>query len=248
MNGLLSASEREQVPQTAEGAMSPHLNPETLAVVAPSGDVPSAKTPERPILGKLAFRIMPNAPDASQKPTYPTLAGKDRNFAVQAIKELAEKGPDQARLGGKDFQWIELGCSPSWPDAVIGKYKDKTYVLLCAGEPYVLLPKSEGADAWGLRQVSVTRHEQSGTAIGVRFDRRGGELFGALTRQNLHNNLAIIVADRVIAIPRIQTEIRDRAEITGGFTDREIDDIVKALKVGLRTNEGVKAKAKESRQ
>ena len=67
-------------------------------------------------------------------------------------------------------------------------------------------------------------------AVDFRFNFTGGALFEKLTQFNLpqnnqYNHLAIILDDFVQSAPRIQSTISDRGQITGDFTQEEVDDL-----------------------
>ncbi len=72
--------------------------------------------------------------------------------------------------------------------------------------------------------------------IAFQFSATGGRLMGALTMENLPDEisgqsrrLAIIVNGRILSTPAIQSAIRDRAEITGDFTEEEVQELANVL-------------------
>lgn len=199
---------------------------------AGSTSAPSSKiTAAPPGPARLEFRIVPQAAGSSQKPAYPEFVGQTQDsFATAVVAELAEEGPEAARLGGGEFVWRELTPKLELPDAVTGDYQGKKYLLLCAGEPYVMLPQSAGDGGWGVDRMSVVKDERGEPQISARFNQRGGELLGALTKANLGSKLAIIVNGRVVSAPRIISEIHDQVTITGRFSTQEVQDLVNTLK------------------
>ncbi len=71
----------------------------------------------------------------------------------------------------------------------------------------------------------------------------GAELLGNLTRKNVSEStgaaamqrrrlLAIILDGQIVSAPAIQSEIRAQGQLTGNFTQKEVDDIVNVLRVG----------------
>jgi biopolymer transport protein ExbD len=189
---------------------------------------------ERPLRGRsaasLEFHIVPNSDGSPQLPHYPKFVAQTNDkFAVAATKELAEKGPDAARLGGSDYQWFELAGKVTVNGAVAGTYKDKRYVLLSAKEPYVLLPKTEGNDAWKVEQASASKDAEGHSQVAFRLNGRGGELFAALTKANIGNVLAVVVGGRIVSAPMIRSVIRDRGVITGQFTEQEVQNLIRAI-------------------
>jgi len=90
-------------------------------------------------------------------------------------------------------------------------------------------PKDQ--DAWVLEDVSMNwTGDRSEVRIGLRFNRRGGELLGALTKANVENRLAIVVGGRVVSAPKIMMEIHNDVMITGRFSEQEVQDLLDSLR------------------
>ena len=93
-----------------------------------------------------------------------------------------------------------------------------------------------------LKEVTSAMDEAGGPEVSLTFDSKGGELFGKFTSDNLpvggafgvpmRRKLGIILDDRVISAPSIQSKITDRARIAGNFTQQEVDDIVAIFRSG----------------
>ena len=75
------------------------------------------------------------------------------------------------------------------------------------------------------------------------FNNDGGELFGNLTRKNViegsgpegtqrRRHLAIILDGLVMSAPTINSEIRTQGQISGNFTQKEVDSLVNILRAG----------------
>jgi SecD/SecF fusion protein len=72
------------------------------------------------------------------------------------------------------------------------------------------------------------------------FNTQGGQLFGNLTSENLpnqvqtdlKNQLGIILDGTMYSAPNIQSTITDNGQITGNFTEKEVNDIVEVLNAG----------------
>src|SRR5207247_994382 len=71
----------------------------------------------------------------------------------------------------------------------------------------------------------------------------GGELFGSLTRKNVTEGsgpegtqrrrfLAIVLDGLIMSAPTINSEIRNQGQITGRFTQKEVDSLVNILRAG----------------
>jgi len=75
------------------------------------------------------------------------------------------------------------------------------------------------------------------------FNTAGGELFGNITRKNVSDSagpegtqkrrhLAIILDGLVMSAPTINSEIRTQGQISGNFTQKEVDSLVNILRAG----------------
>jgi len=86
-----------------------------------------------------------------------------------------------------------------------------------------------------------------GPAVHLNLNQAGGDLLGTLTRKNLPSgsgdarvkrHLAILLNEVVITAPTIDSEIHERAQITGKFTFEEVDDLVNVLRAGAFSARG----------
>ncbi len=75
--------------------------------------------------------------------------------------------------------------------------------------------------------------------VNFRMNSQGSKLFGLLTRRNLpdkeansYAHLGIVMDDALLSAPRIQSTITSQGEITGNFTQPEVDELVRVLKAG----------------
>ena len=64
-----------------------------------------------------------------------------------------------------------------------------------------------------------------------RFSIEGGELFYKLTSNNIDEQMAIVLNDKVIAQATITEPIRSNVAVTG-FNDEEVKDLLIVLKTG----------------
>lgn len=92
--------------------------------------------------------------------------------------------------------------------------------------------------------VSATgSSEQGRPTVLFSFNNTGAELFGNLTRKNvpsdqgpegsqIRRHLAIILDGLVMSAPTVNSEIRNSGQITGTFTQREVDALVNILRAG----------------
>lgn len=81
----------------------------------------------------------------------------------------------------------------------------------------------------------------SGRAIAFMFNAEGGERFHELTSKNVpsgsgdvkfYRHLAILFDNQVVSAPRLQQAIRTNGQITGNFSQQEVEDMVRILRAG----------------
>src|SRR5207244_2958823 len=83
-----------------------------------------------------------------------------------------------------------------------------------------------------LAGVRADHDESLRPSIDFTMSRLAAPRMGYVTRENLHRKLAIIFDTELLSAPVIQSQISDRGQITGNFTQEEVDFIVGILKSG----------------
>lgn len=171
--------------------------------------------------GVLEFRILPS--------------GEEGNLDELASYRdaLTTKGPKQA--SDNRYVWCEIEDVESWPQGlgIVGTFGDKSYVLASNQQNEAMLQKGERK--WKLRKAYPTNDDQGYRAIGFAFDDTAANLFFSLTTSNIGKPLCILLDDRAISAPKINSAIRSQGVITGGsggFTQTQVDDMVNKLNAG----------------
>jgi preprotein translocase subunit SecD len=92
-----------------------------------------------------------------------------------------------------------------------------------AGGEALYVQKTPLLDYTAIRSATVERNVSSGAPeINIEFSPEGGELFAAITRENLNKRLAIVLDGHLYSAPVIRSEISGgKAQITGAFTEEE---------------------------
>lgn len=177
--------------------------------------------------GVLEFRVVANSFDHAE---IQRLAAESR---------FAEKS--EVRDGDKVVaRWVPVrsGAEASFQDPAFSVRQNAdgaTEVLIVNDEFNVnekhLTDANSGFDNYG------------GRAINFRFDKKGAQLFGALSGANMpvddgaggqrFRHLAIILDGEVYSAPRLNSKITDSGQITGRFTQEETDDLVSVLRAGM---------------
>jgi preprotein translocase subunit SecD len=88
---------------------------------------------------------------------------------------------------------------------------------------------------WSVKNARPTRDQTGGLAVAFELDKRGAQLFGDLTGNNIGRKLAIVLDGNVLSAPRINTRIERNGIINGGpsgFTPTEADYLTTTLNAG----------------
>jgi SecD/SecF fusion protein len=172
--------------------------------------------------GILEFRILPTT-------DRPELSAAEIQRYAEA---LVSKGPRSA--SDSQYRWIEIEDYQEWhnPNTVVGQFGDKYYVLASNRLPDEAMLHGAGAREWKLDSSHPTSDDIGRRAIGFNLDLRGGDLFYNVTSKNQNRPLAIVLDDKAISAPNINSPIRDRGIIQGSFTPTQVTDMVDKLNAG----------------
>lgn len=167
--------------------------------------------------GVLEFRILPT--------------GDEGNVSQLQAKrdELLEKGPKAA--SDNQYVWCEIEDPDTFQaNGIVGTFGDKKYVLCSNKMNEKML--HEGDKKWKLRKAYPTSDQQGRRAIGFTFDDVAANRFFNVTNSNIGKPLCILLDNKAISAPNIQSAIHATGVITGSFTQTEISDMVNKLNAG----------------
>jgi SecD/SecF fusion protein len=90
-----------------------------------------------------------------------------------------------------------------------------------------------------LSSVVASYDQTMRPCVNFRMNSQGSKLFGLLTRRNLpdkeagsYAHLGIVMDEALLSAPRIQSTITSQGEISGNFTQEEVDELTRVLKAG----------------
>jgi preprotein translocase subunit SecD len=92
-----------------------------------------------------------------------------------------------------------------------------------------MLSADQGEKAWGVTRISVGKDARGMPTVEIELDDAGAKRMAALSESHLHDQLAVLVNDRVIAIPRLMSKLGNKMQITGNFSDEEVKALVTSL-------------------
>ncbi|MEX0939354.1 MAG: protein translocase subunit SecD [Pirellulales bacterium] len=171
--------------------------------------------------GALEFRIVANRNDHEQ--------------IIEAA--LADPGSRVVEMDGRDVaRWVILDEQQFDLERETGlitrpRPDGQTEVLV------ILDPRNVTGDM--LARVSEGVDETGRPAVNFRFNARGATQFGRLTGDNLpiratnfFRRLGIVLDNRLLSAPQIQSMITEQGQISGDFTKQEIQFIISILSAG----------------
>ncbi len=83
-----------------------------------------------------------------------------------------------------------------------------------------------------LKTARVEKGRMGSPVVGFTLTPDGAPKFGALTGANVNRRLAIVLDNRVVSAPNINSRIDDRGTIEGNFTNQQASDLALILRSG----------------
>jgi SecD/SecF fusion protein len=159
---------------------------------------------------------------------------------------LREKGPT-GTPPASEARWYKVNKLENWVQTVeeLDELRKAPAVFFAGrglvadeykGQPYILLwdrPGSRLLESDG--QVSGARQgmDQLGRpAIDFTMEPIGAAALGDLTGRNVGKLMAVLLDDEVYTAPRLQSRISSQGQITGSFSQAELDYVIRVLSAG----------------
>jgi len=165
-------------------------------------------------------------------------------------RELQEKGPRASRA--PDARWYKIRRIENWYDSVqdlraltenprayfanmggmsfiVEEYEGEYYMLLY-DSPGNRMTAAEGR--WSVAQASESTDQLGRPAINFLMDAPGARLLGQLSAPHVGDPLAVLLDDQVVTAPNINETISRSIQISGDFSQDEIDYIIRVLSAG----------------
>ena len=101
-----------------------------------------------------------------------------------------------------------------------------------AGTGYYVLRRVPAVTGRDLRNARPTLDENNRPAVSFSLNQEGARKFGNFTQANIGRQLAIVMDNRVVSAPQIQSRIDDEGRINGNFTTQEAQDLSLVLRSG----------------
>jgi SecD/SecF fusion protein len=177
--------------------------------------------------GTLEFRILANTRD-------------NKELIARAMKEPSNKELLDAS-GKREGWWVPVIAADVQS---ISGYRDIATRTVKKDDREVteVLVVTDPYNVTGdyLKRVEASKDNNGRPAVNFTFNKKGGELFGELTKTHLpdeaspENNykLGVILDGELFSAPSIHSVITEHGEITGSFTEKEVADLASTLNAG----------------
>lgn len=145
------------------------------------------------------------------------------------IERLQKHGP--RGQSGDTMRWYEVANMDEMRGRQTFQYGGKNYVLAWT-VPGKQMVNGPGITRWALESARAGMDQNGGQDVEFSFDPVGGRYSAQLTGQNINKPMAIVLDDRVISAPNIESQIAGNGEITGDFSPQDIEYLVSTLNAG----------------
>ncbi|AWM41073.1 bifunctional preprotein translocase subunit SecD/SecF [Gemmata obscuriglobus] len=155
---------------------------------------------------------------------------------VVSTEQLAKEEADAARIKGEN-----PGKTDAEIEALVNRKKYEYFVLTrVSPEDSLRVGGNDGQIT--ISASAGTDPKSLSPCVEFQFNTAGGQQFTKITRRNkptgsTTRNLAILLDDRVVSAPTLQSEIGNRGQITGKFDRKSVDRLVQILKSGALSAE-----------
>jgi preprotein translocase subunit SecD len=162
-----------------------------------------------------------------------TAPAEDRAIADQMHADLAREGPDSPVLRNTTLRFFQVDHPDEFhgPKDLLRSYGDQVLVLcyITADKSMVHTP---GSKDWSVAEAERGYDQNNRPVVSFTLDSTGSKLFGDLTGGNLKRQLAVILDGKLMTAPTLQSRIEGQGQISGDFSEADIDYIIRILRAG----------------
>ncbi len=151
--------------------------------------------------------------------------------AQEMIRRLHQKGPGIE--AGDTMRWFTVDRPEEFQRST-QIYNERHWVLAYI-TPDKSMDNRGGKARWALERAFPTQSQSGLRVVGFRFNPQGAKYFSDLTGNNIGKPLAIMLDDKVISAPNINSQIGAEGIIEGGekgYTDQELGYLINTLNAG----------------
>jgi len=172
-----------------------------------------------------------------------TLGTKEPDIRQQGADRIAIEAPgvsDPQKLkdvigqtGKLTFQMVDASVQAQDAATVVPPDDEVLRNTEDRGEPFIVVKKHVAVDGGMLTHAQQGYNQNNEPVIEFRFNGAGASRFGQVTTENVGQRFAIILDNKVISAPRIDTPIvGGQGEIHGSFTVESATDLANVLNSG----------------
>lgn len=177
------------------------------------------------------------------------IAATPTNPAVDVARfreQLEERGP---RAGvGEAWRWFPIDDVSSFADTpadrealaqapeayfaqrgLVGQPYGDTYYILLANTPDRAMTRDQ---QWELASAGMTSDQQGRPAVAFNLNAAGGNRMAQITGPNVGAPMAILLDNDAISAPTLQSRIAGQGQITGNFSQQEVQYLLRTLNAG----------------
>jgi preprotein translocase subunit SecD len=130
---------------------------------------------------------------------------------------IAWSRPDEKKVV-VEFRRAETKPADGLAEAVIAGTTQKVYI-----------PKTADATTADIAGAKAALDGGGNPAIDITFTKEGAKKMAALSEKHRDKPLAILINGKVVSAPIVRVKFSEQAQITGSFTQEEVDTLVKAI-------------------
>lgn len=173
--------------------------------------------------------------------------GERADIETEARQQVKAQGPRGVRV--ENVGWYKINKLENWVKSekdleeikvnaaahfartgyVVEEYKGE-YYMLCWDQRGLRLTEQDGT--WSLASAFQGADQLGRPAIDFRMDALGADKLGQLTGANVGKQMAVLLDDEVYTAPTLQSRISTQGQISGTFSQAEIDYIIRVLSAG----------------
>ncbi len=166
--------------------------------------------------------------------------------AADYVRQLEERGP---RAGmSRPWRWFAVDDLDQFVDTnaqrraleedpeayfasrgLIGSRFGEDYYVLLANTADAMMTRDQN---WELASAGRGFDSLGRNAVNFALNAPGGDLMGAITGANVGRPMAILLDNKVMSAPNLQSQIRGSGQITGSFSAQELDYLLRTLRAG----------------
>ncbi|MAI66465.1 MAG: hypothetical protein CMJ26_01140 [Phycisphaerae bacterium] len=175
--------------------------------------------------------------------------GKAEGLDVADLRsQLAEVGPDNT--DSPIASWYQINNVKQWvetPEQLVAlrqnpqsflasrsleaaEYDGSVYLLLYNDNSRSMTHKN--SSKWSVTSAYQTSDQFGRPAIAFRLDSPGGVKMGRMTGPHVNEPMAIVLDDQVYTAPNLNSQINGQGQITGSFSQEEIQYLLRTLAAG----------------